>query len=289
MLFEGWEAWAAKEPLTWRTHPFAAGNNVNGIAVDHETAGVGFFSKGDQRVFALQRSYARHVVESVGRLPNVLFEISNEAPRGSTAWQAAMVRVVRQKLAHLRVRRPVGMTFQHDGSNETLYNGPADWVSPGGRVFASDQPLADPRKVSLLDTDHVCGVCGDDRFVWEAFTRGYNVLYMDDLADSPVRARARAALGRARWLADRVDLAHLEPRTDVCSTRYCLVDPGAQYVVYQPDTAAFTLALPGPRRSYRVEWLETATGRVARGQMSAAGRTSLTPPFAPAVLVLRAG
>jgi len=45
----------------------------------------------------------------------------------------------------------------------------------------------------------------------------------------------------------------------------------------------------GPRRSYRVEWLETATGRVARGRMSAAGRTSLTPPFAPAVLVLKAG
>jgi Family of unknown function (DUF6298) len=283
MLFEGWETHTAQRPLGWQAHPFAGGNNVNGIAVDKDGRGLRFFSGTDPRVLALQREYVRRVVDAVGRLPNVLFEISNEADAGANLWQLGMIRFLRHELAARGVRRPVGMTFEHGGSNERLYAGPADWVSPGGRVFLSDPPLADRRKVSLLDTDHLCGVCGDADFVWQAFTRGYNVLYMDDLGDAPAHERARVALGQARAVADAVDLARLEPSTERCSTRYCLVGP--QYVVYQPGEGSFTLDLPRRRHRYRLDWLSTGTGKTASGRIRAAGTTTLTPPFAgPAVV-----
>jgi len=285
MLFEGWESHGAERPLGWEAHPFAGGNNVNGIAVDQAGHGLRFFSGTDSRVLALQRDYVRRVVKAVGRLPNVLFEITNEADASATPWQLGMIRFVRHQLATRGVSRPVGMTFEHDGSNERLYAGPADWVSPGGHVFLSDPPLADRRKVSLLDTDHLCGVCGDAGFVWEAFTRGYNVLFMDDLTHAPAHERARVALGQARVVADAVDLGHLEPSTYGCSTRYCLVSSGSQYVVYQPDDGPFTLDLPRRRHRYRLDWLSTATGKTANGRIRAGGETKLTPPFAGPVVV----
>ena len=75
----------------------------------------------------------------------------------------------------------VGMTCRGDEpDNEVLFRSPADWVSPGSyRIYANAPPVAEGRKVSLLDTDHVFGVGGDRRWIWKAFTRGHNPIYMD--------------------------------------------------------------------------------------------------------------
>ena len=45
----------------------------------------------------------------------------------------------------------------------------------------------------------------------------------------------------------------MEPRNDLASTRYVLADPGAEYLVLQPQPGAtFTVTLePG---TYAVEW-----------------------------------
>jgi Family of unknown function (DUF6298) len=283
MLFEGWESHSAQPPLGWEAHPFAAGNNVNGIAADEDGHGLRFFDAPDSRVLALQREYVRRVVEAVGSQPNVLFEISNEPDVTATQWQLGMISFVRHELAARGVSRPVGMTYERAGNNEQLYAGPADWVSPGGYVFFTDPQLADRRKVSLLDTDHVCGICGDARFVWEAFTRGYNVILMDDL--SHAHESARVALGQARAVADAVDLARLEPSTDACSTRYCLVSDGTQSFVYQPGSGPFTLNLPSRRDRYRLDWLSTRTGETAKRSILAGGVTRLSPPFTGPVVV----
>jgi hypothetical protein len=280
MLFEGWEAKFAEPPLLWRTHPFYAGNNVNGVAADLDSDGLGSesFTLASADVLAVQRAHVRRVVEAVGDLPNVLFEVANEADRASTPWQLEMMRAVRRELARRGLSRPVGMTYQQEGSDETLYGSPADWVSPGPD-FGSDPPPADPRKVTLLDTDHVCGVCGDHRFVWESFLRGYNVIFMDDLSSSPAYEDARVAMGWTLAYADRLDLAHMKPRTDLASTGYCLAKEGAEYLVYQPASGPFTLRLR-PAGRYAVEWFRPADGRRWRPRrVSAGGTTTLTPPF----------
>ena len=39
--------------------------------------------------------------------------------------------------------------------------------------------VADGSKVSLLDTDHVCGICGDVAWPWKSMMQGHNPLLMD--------------------------------------------------------------------------------------------------------------
>ena len=52
--------------------------------MDEDGHGLRFFAGTDSRVLTLQHEYARRVVEAVGSLPNVLFEISNEADATAT-------------------------------------------------------------------------------------------------------------------------------------------------------------------------------------------------------------
>lgn len=59
--------------------------------------------------------------------------------------------------ARKRKQHHVGMTFQYQGgTNENLFNSPADWISPnpeGG--YRDDPPSNDGRKIVLNDTDHL--------------------------------------------------------------------------------------------------------------------------------------
>jgi hypothetical protein len=89
--------------------------------------------------------------------------------------------------------------------------------------------------------------------------------------------------------ADRLNLASMEPRTDLSSTRYCLADEGAEYLVYQPTSGAFTLRLR-PARRYSVEWFRPSDGRKwPPGHIRAGGTTTFRAPFAgEAVLYVKA-
>jgi len=46
------------------------------------------------------------------------------------------------------------------------------------RVFLIP-PVADGTKASILETDHICGIYGDQYWVWKAFTSGHNPIFMD--------------------------------------------------------------------------------------------------------------
>ena len=78
-------------------------------------------------------------------------------------------------------QHPVGMTFQYKGgSNQTLFDSPADWISPnpeGG--YRDNPPAADGSKVILTDTDHLWGIGGNQAWVWKSFLRGLNPIFMD--------------------------------------------------------------------------------------------------------------
>lgn len=78
-------------------------------------------------------------------------------------------------------QHPVGLTDHDSESNDEMRSGLADWYSPGSNDWPdlkSDPRVANGRKVSLLDTDHVFGG-GDQKWVWKAFLRGHYVLFMD--------------------------------------------------------------------------------------------------------------
>jgi hypothetical protein len=139
------------------------------------------------------------------------------------------------------------------------------------------------------DTDHLCGhTCGDAVWVWKSFTRGLNVLFMEELPASPTwHDSARDAMGQAVRYADKIDLAEMTPHDELASVKYCLAKPGSEYLVFQPGgEAEFKVNLsagPGP---YSVEWLSINTGRTIAGQSVRGGAVTIfSTPFAgPAVL-----
>jgi hypothetical protein len=240
------------------------------------------------------------VVDSVNDLDNVLYEIANESHGYSTAWQYRMIRMIKRYQARKPKRHPVGMTYQSDGgSNDLLFRSPADWISPSSEAYLIDPPRADGRKVSVPDTDHHCGVCGDATVIWRNFMRGHNPIYMDVFDDDwkrdnavgiRVRVEARRAMGQTRRLATRVNLAAMHPRWDICSTQYCLVAHGREYLVYQSASGPFSLRLGGQGKTFAAGWFHPTTGRFVRGRMVRGGSDrTFHPPFAgQAVLHLRA-
>ena len=53
--------------------------------------------------------------------------------------------------------------FWPNYSSTDLYNSPADGISLGSNVDINTYvpPVADGNKVIIADTDHLCGICGN--------------------------------------------------------------------------------------------------------------------------------
>jgi hypothetical protein len=310
MLFDGWSVDSKfGGHVPWIGHPLNAANNINGIDGDPNGNGNGeethtLSAPISPTITALQEAYVRKVIDTVNDLDNVLYEISNESPVTSVAWQYHMIRYVKEYELTKPVQHPVGMTVAWPGgSNGDLLASPADWISPNGDV--NNPPAADGRKVILNDTDHLCGVCGDRKWVWKSLTQGTNPIFMDPYdgvdkergfsesydPDNPNDVSIRANLGYARTYAERMNLAVAVPRGELASSGYCLANAAssvAQYLVYQPESGPFNVDLSATPGTLNVEWLNPETGIVTTGTPVAGGATrTLIPPFSgDAVLYL---
>src|SRR4030095_13559435 len=136
------------------------------------------------------------------------------------------------------------------------------------------------QKVILLDTDHLwnnLNAADDIRatrtWVWKAFTRGMNPIYMDPRPSLTGDSRwyvygwneaqgedVRWAMGRTRSYADRMNLGASQPRNDLASTGYWLAHPGHEYLVYQPAGVGQDFSVRLAPGTYAYEWYRTDTG-----------------------------
>ncbi len=300
MLFEGWAMQFSQG--AWEGHPFNPKNNINGIDGDTNKDGKGLeiHTMSNPAVTALQEAYVRKVIDTVNKFDNVLYEISNENHPPSTEWQYHMIRYIKRYEKKKLKQHPVGMTFQYRaGKNETLFKSPADWISPnpeGG--YRDNPPATDGSKVILNDTDHLWGIGGNQAWVWKSFLRGHNPIFMDpydgvvlgnkfDSRWNPIRR----SMGYTRRYAERMNLTAMRPRNNLASTKYCLANPGAEYLAYNPaeDNPAVTVNLKAG--TYKYEWLNPDNGKVAsKGTIKAAGGgKKFEAPFkGDAVLYLKA-
>lgn len=311
MLFNGFE-WQF-ETNSRDGNPFESSNNVN--AINCPTICPTDNSLIAKEAWGYEQAYIRKVVDTVNDLDNVLYEVSNEAGAPySNAWQASVIDYVKQYEATKPNQHPVGMTFQYKGgADSTLYESGADWVSPEARF-----PHVGGSKVIINDTDHSYSwpdLKRDGRvlqrsWVWENFTLGNNVAFMDpylviwpgrnspdgSTADPHIGTRPdkywdeiRNAMGSTLTYANRMNLVAVTPQPSLSSTHYCLANPGSEYLVYQPHSGIFTLNLLAG--TYHYEWLDTSTNRIiSSGTLSVSGGNH---PFAPSfsndgVLYLRA-
>src|SRR5687768_7755758 len=89
--------------------------------------------------------------------------------------------------------------------------------------------------------------------------------------EDPGYTASRKAMGHTRQFAQRIHLAAMTPRPDLSSTRFCLANPGKEYLVYQPNAGEpFTIDLAPGR--YDLERFNPETGaQLARNQLTAPG------------------
>jgi len=306
MLFEGWVQ--QQKGGKWRDHPFHPDNNVNGIDGDANGDGIGtdVHTLATPMVTRLQEAYVRRVIDTVGDLDNVLFEIGNECGSYSTEWQYHLVRFIKECEATKPKQHPVGMTFQWSpnsklrGTNQMLFDSPADWISPnqfaGDWNYKTNPPPADGRKVIVPDTDHLGGIWGNVAWVWKSFTRGHNPIFMDpydgsvlDDGGATAWASVRSSMGVASQLARRVNLGAMTPQGALASSGYCLAAAGKEYVVYVPGGDSVTVDLTAAPGSFQSEWLDPRQGisRAGKSVAGAAKRTFQSPFDGDVVLHLK--
>lgn len=311
MLFNGYELQFETNPIDG--DPYRDSNNINGVSCPGNCP-TNAELMSDQ-VWKIERAYIRKVVDTVNDLDNVLYEVSNESGSPfSDSWQSNVMTFVRQYESAKPKQHPVGMTFQwRGGSDLTLYHSGADWISAGSHV-----PPSDGTKVIINDTDHAYGAgelkqdgaAGQRAWVWENFTSGNNVAFMDPYlvawtgrnapegmtADPHIGVKTdkfydpiRDAMGMTLTYANRMNLNASTPQPPLCSTHFCLVNRGSEYLVYQPYAGQFSVDLVAG--TYQYEWLDPSTNLVTTSGMVEvpAGNHTFRPAFnGDAVLYLKA-
>jgi hypothetical protein len=280
----------------WRGHPLNPKNNINGI---DGVKGTSTHTLSNKVVTSFQEAYVRKVIDTVNHLDNVLYEISNEdtASPADTEWQYHMIRFIKDYERSKPYQHPVGMTAAWPGTDEILYQSPADWVSPAAKV-----PVNDGRKVILNDTDHSYfwiglkkdGQAAQRTWVWENFTQGNQCLFMDPYLDpshdpgrnDPVGASPdpyweslRRSMGQSRRYAEQMNLAAAVPRGELASTGFCLADPGNQYLVFIPKGEA-TVDLSMAKQPLKAEWMRVEDGTMTpAAAVNGGGKVTLKSPF----------
>ena len=153
----------------WAWHPFNVNNNINGFNADPANTGAqdSMYTLAANQAATLtkQQAFVKKVIDTVNDLDNVLFEIINEGPAGTAAWQQTMIDYIHNYEATLAKQHPVGMT---GGSGRippsTYLNSSADWISPDNNVAPWPGLWSEPPentnaitngKIAILDLDHI--------------------------------------------------------------------------------------------------------------------------------------
>lgn len=313
MLFNGWSV-GYKGTFTlgqpFNGHPFNVNNNINSINGDTNGDGDGFETQ-DMSVSAittLQEAYLRKVADTLSDLPNVLYEVANEADSGGNGylWQYHMIDYMHNyEQTTYGAKHPVGMTIEFPVGNLTrLNNSNAEWISYGGSL--TNPTAVNGTKVVIADTDHSCGTCnGSAEWAWAAFTRGLYLQIMDvydgagygngagstgNTLNDAASENSRYNVGKVREYAARIDLKLAVPSGSRCSSGFCLAKVGTgsdQYISWVSAGGSFTMDLSGSTGTLNVEWYNPATRvSTSAGTTPTGGATTgFTAPFGGAAVL----
>ena len=296
MLFEGWGLRFV--PDGWKAHPFHPANNVTLTDSDVKgIQGIELFSLTLPKATAFQEAYVRKVIDTVNDLDNVLYEIGNESDFSTTEWQYHLIRFIKSYESTKPKQHPVGMTSIGYGVDDLdrLLKSPANWIcpNPDRYDYKNDPPASDGAKVILADTDHLWGVGGNVPWVWKSFLRGLNPIFMDpyrhgvlDRGPDAQWVPIRRAMGVARRLAERINLAAMTPQKELASSGYCLANPGEEYLVYLPEGGEVTVDFTAATGQLNVEWVHPIEGTTTgAASVAGGGKQVLKAPFSGEAVV----
>ena len=290
----------------WLGNPFHASNNINGINGDptNQNHGLDTETLIIPAVTTYQEAYIRHTIDVLNDLDNVIWEVAIE-PDGTYSrngynaygWLDHMLAYVHNYEATKPQQHPVLYSvFYPGGDNDKLFASDAEMIAPnasGG--FDHDAPALNGTKVVLIDTDHILWTETDGAdWAWRVFTRGAGGFAIMDGGYSnyddqgggatyPDAENFRYNLGWIRGYANRINLVAMTPRTNTstCSTGYCLVADGSEYLVYRPASSSnITVNLSAVSGQLPYEWFNPATGGVVKtGMVTGGASRSFSSPF----------
>jgi hypothetical protein len=302
MLFEGFGSIFHDDG----THPFQAGNNINGIDVGRARGAYSDIALNDPEVWAIQLAYVNRVIDTVNDLDNVMYEISNETHNESANWQYALINHINDYQADKPKQHLVGITFMPgdsyssaDTDNDLLYDSPADWVSPRqreGEDWRHNPPAAGDTggKIVILDNDHIGRIWEDPDWIWRAFLRGHHPIFMDGwdtpgalLSDIPPELRnlIRTVMGQTRAYAERLELGTLTPQPQRASSLYVLASD-REYLVLARSGDNITVNLDNTPGQLNYEWFDwQADEVVATGQVEGGSSVTIDKPISGSAIV----
>lgn len=290
-LFQSFSEKKGESPCDpWVAHPYNGANNINHF--DAEKPGTGTVDLDRSDVREMQAKYLLKIIDTVTDLDNVLYEVINEG--GNKDWDWWVVDFMHRHEAEKGKVHPVGLTGWNAETLDQMRSSPAEWISVGadqGQFWKTDPPAWDGKKVSVCDTDHLWGHGGTPSWAWKCFVRGHNTLLMDAWEPIPGRPcreenwatrpgyptrdlnrrddwtweRVRKAIGNTRTLAKQVNLAAMTPHEELATTRYCLANPGVEYIVYLPEGDEVTVDLSATSGGFTVEWMKPVEGTITPG------------------------
>lgn len=317
-LFSG--EWLLRFRFADDGYPLTGTNNINRIDDGGGTKSVTMTAP--NAITAIQDAYVKKMIDTLNDLPNVLWIVSQEAPRDSGWWNSHLIALTRSYEAGKPYQHPIGLGALDSDKDTTLLNSDADWIAPSARISPTTScGTGNPRcKVNVNDSDHsYFGIWNDTpqvnrNYFWINFTNGNQTLFMDpyvvyyprqrrNLCPNPVNGigsgpddrwkNVRDTMGYIRRYADRLNLAAMTPKGKLSSTGHALAtaeSASPEILVYAPSGDTFSVNLTNWSGRLAVEWFNPATGTTSAGGEVDGGATRIfAPPFpGDAVLFLGA-
>lgn len=306
-------------------YPFTGSNNVNGV--DDGGGNGSVTMTAPNAITAIQDAYVKKMIDTLNDLPNVLWIVSEEAPKDSKWWNGHLIATTRTYEASKPFQHPIGYAVLGDVSGNAadgdavLLNSDADWIAPAAKISPTNTIGAGhpARKVNINDSDHsYFGMWNDSpqvnrNYFWVNFTQGNQTLFMDPYVvfypregrnfpqsvtngigagPDPRWENVRNTLGYIRDYAERMNLAAMTPQANLSSTGHVLANTSptnAEFLVYAPSGGGFSVNLSTVNGPCAVEWLNPATGaKTPDAAANGGARRTFVPPFSgDAVLYLR--
>jgi hypothetical protein len=280
-------------------------------------------------LLTIQEAYVKHVIETVNDLDNVLYEIINEGGSIAWQYHMINYIKKTESTMPKQHPVGMTHTGDPNLSNQVLFDSPADWIAPNYvpyrweigdssllTSYKTDPPDTRGKKVVFADTDHLWGHGGNHIWVWKCFMRGVNPIFMDPwypMAGKEDEVKTigwiylkggitkddrnyhdfdlvRKNMGYTNNFAMRLNLIQTIPHPELSTTRYCLANPGNEYLIYFPAGGEAKIDLRGAEGDYSVEWFIPLTNRTVFGPKPVSGGDFLEiepPTILDAVLYLK--
>ncbi len=261
---------------------YRAENNINGIDAADHTA----WMSETHPVFAYHQALIRKLVDTMGDLPNIVWEIGNQT--GRTDWE---LRLADFLTAYEQSRGlPVRLVMPRDLPGHQFVPGQCVWDPVQVHsllvgAYGWNLPL-------LADND--CIYPGDPdtrrRRAWAALTAGAHInLFHLELASPAVLDSRDAAdgmryLGYLRTFLEEldVDLAGMRPSDGLVTHGWAYARPGREYIIYLISGGGTTVR--GLPAAYSAVWFNPRDGRT---RSAGGGPTFIAPDDRDWVLYIR--